>query len=200
MYLPVLDTPRLVLRTPREADVAGIAHHANDWEVARMTRRMPYPYLPASAERWIAEQAALAAAEIEYNFVLQRRDDGMVIGAAGLMRHNATEAELGYWLGRPFWRQGLGIEAGRAVVQFGFGALQLNTVYGDCLALNTASAALLRKLGMQQYDEITDTCRPGQGPVSILRFRLLAQEWQDAQDALFADAGNLAAGPDAGPP
>ncbi|GAA5785335.1 GNAT family N-acetyltransferase [Chitiniphilus shinanonensis] len=184
MYLPVLETPRLLLRAPRAEDVAGLVHHANDWEVARMTRCMPYPYVADSAVRWIDAQSDLAAAEIEYNFVLLH--DGLPIGAMGLMRRSGVEAELGYWLGRTFWRQGLAGEAAQAVVRFGFAALQLDTLYADCLAENVASAALLQRLGMTQYDEVHEQCRPDREPVSILRFCLNAQQWQDAQDALLA--------------
>jgi RimJ/RimL family protein N-acetyltransferase len=56
---------------------------------------------------------------------------------------------LGYWIGVPYWGNGYATEAGRAVLDHGFGELGLNRVYAHCFARNPASRRVLEKLGMR---------------------------------------------------
>jgi RimJ/RimL family protein N-acetyltransferase len=60
------------------------------------------------------------------------------------------QAELGFWVGKPFWRLGYASEAASAVVQFGFESLGLNRIYAFHMARNPASGKVLEKLGMQR--------------------------------------------------
>jgi RimJ/RimL family protein N-acetyltransferase len=60
-----------------------------------------------------------------------------------------SRAELGYWIGVPYWRRGFATEAGRSIVRFGFEELGLHRVQARHLERNPASGSVLRKLGMQ---------------------------------------------------
>ncbi|WP_425286314.1 GNAT family N-acetyltransferase [Candidatus Fukatsuia endosymbiont of Tuberolachnus salignus] len=55
---------------------------------------------------------------------------------------SCLRAELGYWLGSPFWRQGYATEATLAVLHFGFTQLSLNWIYASHLIHNPANFAL----------------------------------------------------------
>ena len=62
-----IQTPRLRLRTPVASDAAAIAMLASDFDVSRMTARMPHPYLRIDAEGFIsraAQSASFDAAEL----------------------------------------------------------------------------------------------------------------------------------------
>jgi RimJ/RimL family protein N-acetyltransferase len=57
-------------------------------------------------------------------------------------------AELGYWIGKPFWGRGYATEAARALVQYGFDTLGLHRIYARHLTRNPASGRVLHKIGM----------------------------------------------------
>ncbi|WP_179228637.1 GNAT family N-acetyltransferase [Leptolyngbya ohadii] len=59
-----------------------------------------------------------------------------------------SNAELGYWIGKPYWGNGYASEAAQEVMNFGLQALRLHRIYATCLGCNPASARVLQKLGM----------------------------------------------------
>jgi len=82
---------------------------------------------------------------------VEHRADGKLIGTCGFVtwfRHDAR-AEVAYALARPYWGQGLGTEAMRAVTAFGFTSMRLNRIEARCLIENRASARVLEKAGMR---------------------------------------------------
>ena len=90
---------RLTYR-PIEADDAGrVAALASDWDVARMTSRIPHPYSLLDADLWIA---SIATDE----FVRGIEYDGNLIGAVGFVEDERRQAEMGYWIGKPWWGNG----------------------------------------------------------------------------------------------
>ena len=97
--LPVLETERLVLRTPRLEDAAAIAALADDPVIAVNTALIPHPYRKQDAEAWIAQLAA--PDDDGATFGIYRKDCDVFIGACGLNRLDGT-VHLGYWLGAPY--------------------------------------------------------------------------------------------------
>ena len=59
-------------------------------------------------------------------------------------------AELGYWIGVPFWGQGHATEAVAAVLAFGFGPLGLHRIHATVFPRNPASARVLEKSGFRR--------------------------------------------------
>src|SRR5258708_34764744 len=89
----ILKSERLILRPPRPCDIQSMTVWLSDFDVARMTSRVPHPYNEGDAE-------AFLALKLEHRFVIQRKSDGVFLGMIGL---NAEEGyEFGYWLGKPF--------------------------------------------------------------------------------------------------
>ena len=60
-----------------------------------------------------------------------------------------NRAELGYWIGVPFWGRGYATEAATEVVRYGFEELGLNKIYAGYFSRNPASGNVLRKIGMR---------------------------------------------------
>ncbi|MEO1257085.1 MAG: GNAT family N-acetyltransferase, partial [Bacteroidota bacterium] len=60
------------------------------------------------------------------------------------------KAHLGYWLGEPFWNQGIATEAARVVLQFGFEKLELEKVIASHYRGNESSGKVMTKNGFQQ--------------------------------------------------
>ena len=140
----VLETERLVLRRPTLADVKAIARLANDRRVAQNTARIPHPYAVSDAEVFVnlvAEQPQ------DTNFLITR--DGEVLGGAGIDLSTSAPPEIGYWLGVPFWGQGYGTEAARAVIDYAFEEFGAPELRAGARVVNSASRRVLEKCGFQ---------------------------------------------------
>lgn len=151
--LPVLRTERLLLRSFVQADAPRIVELAGDRRIAEMTSLMPHPYLRSHAEEWVAGHPARVVAGSESIFALTRRcaDGFELIGAMGLIVQRGHErAEMGYWIGVPYWGHGYCSEAAAAVVDYGFRMLNLQRIYASHYAVNVASGRVMQKIGMTQ--------------------------------------------------
>ena len=142
---PRIETRRLALRAPDFADAGRIAGLANDLDIARMTTRLPHPYLRGDAEAFLARMAALDYAR-EAVFVIEQEDEGP-IGVVGLHRTASFAPEIGYWLGRPYWGRGFATEAASAVLAWAKTAWRQRAVISGHFADNPASGRVLEKAG-----------------------------------------------------
>ena len=68
-----LESDRLILRPPRPSDITAMTVWLSDYDVAKMTARVPYPYYEAYAEDFIA-------AAPQNRFVIARKDSGLFWG------------------------------------------------------------------------------------------------------------------------
>lgn len=146
---PTLSTKRLLLRPFSLADAPDVFRLAGDWDIASTTLNIPHPYEPGMAESWIATHPEAFDRGETVTFALVRRAGNTFIGAMGLrLEPEHRRAELGYWIGKPYWNQGLATEAARTVVRYGFEELGLNRVYASHLTRNPASGRVMQKVGM----------------------------------------------------
>ena len=146
---PTLHTRRLLLRPFRTEDGSDVRRLAGDPAVAADATAIPHPFEEGMAEAWIASHAPAFEAGAQAVFAITLREDGALVGAAGLtLDRDHRHAELGYWVGRPYWGGGYATEACEALVRYGFEALDLHRIHGNCLRRNPASARVMRKLGM----------------------------------------------------
>jgi [ribosomal protein S5]-alanine N-acetyltransferase len=93
---------------------------------------------------------ALAAGE-GYVLAITLKPDDDLIGIIGLHPHKEPQhrkAELGYWLGIPYWNGGYITEAARCMLELGFRSLGLNRIYASHFIDNPASGRVMQKLGM----------------------------------------------------
>lgn len=103
------------------------------------------------AEQWIAGHKAALAGETEVTYAVIDSETGELVGAIGLsliMEHR--RAELGYWIGVPYWGRGYGTEAANAVLRVAFEDLGLHRVLSRHFLRNPASGRVLQKIGMRQ--------------------------------------------------
>jgi RimJ/RimL family protein N-acetyltransferase len=142
-----LETERLLLRRPHAEDAAAIVPLAGDWEVAKNLGRLPHPYALADAEAFIARATEGRAAGTDFNFAITRKDDGAFMGGCGVHLRQAGHFELGYWLGRPYWKNGYATEASRRLASFAFRELKIETLIAGWFHDNPASGRVLTKLG-----------------------------------------------------
>jgi len=146
---PTLNTRRLVLRPFASADAADVKRLAGDRSVADTTLNIPHPYLDGMAEEWIATHAPGFDAGSLANFAITTLTQGELIGAIGLVIERRFDcAELGYWIANANRNEGYCTEAAKAIVTYGFDALDLNKIYASHLTRNPASGRVMQKLGM----------------------------------------------------
>lgn len=147
---PTLETGRLLLRPFRADDASAVQRHLSEWEVAQTTAAVPYPYPPGAAAEWIAGLGPRHEAGEVLAVAATRRDDGVLVGAVELRPGGrGHRADLGYWIGRPYWGRGYATEAAGAVVRWAFDVLRLHRVHASAFARNPASGAVLRRIGMR---------------------------------------------------
>ena len=142
-------TGRLLLRPLELSDAADIQRLAGDRDVASTTRDIPYPYEDGTAETWINSCWGKTTAGELAIFAITLQTDGSFLGAIGLGRDaNGAEAELSYWVGKPFWNQGYATEAVKAMIHHGLIELKLDRVYAAHFTRNPASGRVMQKAGM----------------------------------------------------
>jgi RimJ/RimL family protein N-acetyltransferase len=138
---------RVVLRPWREGDEAALVRHANSRAVWRnLTDRFPHPYGLDDARRWIALNRKLGDPPANLAIVLE----GEAVGGAGTERKTdlaQRTAEVGYWLGEPFWGRGLASDALRLVTRYAFERFDYERLEAYVLAWNPASCRVLEKAG-----------------------------------------------------
>jgi RimJ/RimL family protein N-acetyltransferase len=147
---PTLETERLILRPFDMKDAKDVQRLAGARDVASTTLNIPHPYEDGRAEDWISTHQGVFDEGKGIVFAITSKPDGALVGAISLMGINRRDlkAELGYWIGKPFWNQGFCTEAGRAVLEYGFKILGLNRIFARHLSRNPASGRVMEKLGM----------------------------------------------------
>jgi RimJ/RimL family protein N-acetyltransferase len=149
--LPTLTTERLVLRPLTLAHAPAVQRLAGAREVADTTLTVPHPYPDGVAEAWIAMHPDRFAAGDEAVFGITLRETGELMGVVGLVSTRAhRRAELGYWMGVPFWGRGFCTEAARAAVRFALTDWEMSRVTAHHFTRNPASGAVLLKAGMMR--------------------------------------------------
>lgn len=144
------ETNRLLIRLFEQSDAQMVQVLAGSEEVARTTLTIPHPYPEGAAEGWIKSTHQSAEKGDSYAFALVKKEGQALIGCMSLgvsKQHN--RAELGYWIGQPFWGQGFATEAAQRIVQFGFEDLGLNRIFAAAMTKNPGSCKVMRKIGMK---------------------------------------------------
>lgn len=173
--LPTLLTHNLVLRPLRIDDAARIVELAGNWSVARNTRRIPFPYTEELAKQFISEQRSAFNKGQEWTWAICQKDGLALIGCVGVVFEDELGAELGYWLGEPYWGQGYATEASRAVIDHVFSTCTLWEMNARHLFSNQASGRVLTKLGFQLVGFTRGTCREENQDIQL--YRLLHAAW-----------------------
>ena len=135
-----------LLRPLIPSDAASLARHANDRDVwLNLRDRFPHPYTLMDAESYIGVVAGRAE-QFSFGIVI----DGHAVGSISLIPGAdiaRRTAELGYWLGRPYWGRGVMTNAVGAVTNYAFDVLKLTRVFAVPFGHNTASCRVLERTG-----------------------------------------------------
>lgn len=151
---PRIETERLVLRPLRHADAGLMSLYCSDARVARMTRNIPHPMPPGSAEAYVERVMRGQASEMAWAIDHRASRDGEagegeLVGVVILK----DKGEIGYWVGAPFWSTGFATEAVEAVVAQVFAERRFARLTAEVFQDNPASAKVLTKAGFRYVGE-----------------------------------------------
>jgi len=174
----VMETERLVLRPWCEADAEELYKYASDPEVGPIAGWPPHTGVENSRE--IIRE--VLSAEGTYAVVL--KSTGLPVGSIGIMRNRNIptgegEAELGYWIGKPYWGQGLIPEAARECLRYCFEEMKLERVWCGCYEGNERSRRVQEKCGFRYHHTEKDRHCELMGDVRTEYISVLEkEEWE----------------------
>ena len=175
-----LESTRLILRPWRESDAGALFRYACDPQIGPAAGWPPH----ASVEDSLNVIRTVFSAPETYAVVL--KESGGPVGSAGILLGGAShvagiredEAEIGYWIGRPYWGRGLAPEAVRCLLRRCFEELGMTAVWCCYYDGNTKSRRVMDKCGFSFNHTDKDTVSP-LGDVRTEHFmRLTKEEWE----------------------
>jgi len=179
-----LRTARLLLRSLVREDVPAIVRLAGAKEIAATTMQIPHPYAEEDARNFLAHANENFLAGRSVSFAISVLAGGELCGAVGLHIVEAhRHAELGYWIGVPFWGRGYATEAASAAVAFGFETLHLNRIFAHHFAGNTASQRVLEKIGMRHEGRSRQHIQKWDRFVDLENYAMLAEDFREGEPA-----------------
>ena len=138
-----------ILREGRPEDAESVALYANNYKIARNLRdSFPFPYTVDHA-RWFIESCLKADAGQWSRAIVV---GGEAVGSISITAHGDVyrkSAELGYWLGEPFWGREIMPRAIQELCAQAFLQLRLERIDAEVFGSNLASARALEKAGFQ---------------------------------------------------
>ena len=147
---------------------------ASDARIAATTM-LPHPYPEDGAVTFIAEAMRARKAGEAYSFAVLVDDE--LVGSCGLKEVHDGQADLGYWIGVPYWGRGYASEAARLVTAFGFEALGLVRITAHALERNPASSRVLEKVGFRLVGRVPNPIAKWHPDDVIRRYALDRSAW-----------------------
>ena len=183
----MLETERLILRPWEETDAEACYQYAKDPRIG------PAAGWPVHTSVENSRQVILRVLSVPETYAIVLRETGLPIGSIGLHFHSdlaktEDEAELGYWLGAPYWGQGLVPEAAKRLICHGFTDLHLNRIWCGYYDGNEKSKRVQEKLGFAYQWTCQEAPVPLLGEIRIGHVNLLTKEawmalpWADSTE------------------
>lgn len=175
-----LETERLLLRPWREDDAEALYQYAKDPAVGPAAGWPPHTSVENSREiiRGVLSQPITWAVVLRETG-LPVGSIGLMIGGASSMKLPETEAEIGYWIGKLHWGQGLIPEAVRRVQRYAFEALGMARLWCAYYDGNEKSKRVQEKCGFVFHHTVRDVDCPLLGETRTEHYTTLSrEEWQ----------------------
>jgi [ribosomal protein S5]-alanine N-acetyltransferase len=175
-----LHSGRVRLRNFRAADIEDVFRYASDPVVTRNAGWEPHR-TPHDSMTYI--QRCLADDWGPITFAVEHVGEQRVIGVVDIRIVSRLWGlgEIGYTLARDYWGQGLNVEAGRLLLEYGFRHLGMRRIQAVCDTDNRRSYRTMEKLGMMR-ERIIPRVRVYNGRiVDRFVYSILRREWEPRQ-------------------
>lgn len=160
--LPILYTQRLTLRASIATDIPSLLKYVNNRKITDNILNFPFPYVEYHAVMRIANAYSGFGKKTHYVFaiIFRELEPEELVGEVSLNldKQNNT-AQLGYWVGEPFWNQHIASEAVEAIIRFGFEKLGLASIFAECQMNNKGSEKVMIRNNMVKQGENSDIVR-----------------------------------------
>jgi len=178
-----IETRRLWLRWPTAKDIPAIVTLAGDRAVAEMTAHIPHPLDRREVNAFLIKVREANSSGTGLTLALARREcPGGLIGLIGIAGQQAAP-HLGYWLGRPWWGNGLMSEAANALVHAFFAYTGGERLTVDALPENRASQRVIEKAGFRWAERRAMPSPARGGPRQLDWYALERADWAGRQMA-----------------
>lgn len=174
-----IETERLKLRPFEERDAKTVQKYAGDYTVADTTLNIPYPYKDGMAEEWIlSHQEKYESGEL-ITYAITLKPDNEIIGAVGLtINKRFNRAELGYWIGKPFWNRGICTEASISLIEYAFENHGFHKITANHIVRNPASGKVIEKVGMTLEGTFKEHVKKWNKMEDLKCYGILQSEWR----------------------
>ena len=145
-----IETPRLILRKAEIADADAMFHNwASDPEVTKFLTWPTYQNVETAYAILDLWKKNLENPD-NYHWMIVLKEIGEPIGSISVVNHrdDIAEAEIGYCIGKPWWRKGITTEALHAAINYLFEEVGMNRIVARHDVNNPHSGAVMRKCGM----------------------------------------------------
>ena len=136
----------VIIRQWQWTDLPNLVLYANNVNVWNNVRNyFPYPYTEEHGKAWLEKTIGV---EPVTNFAIDV--DGIAVGGIGVILNAdvyVMSAEISYWIGEPFWGQGIATEAVRQMVEYIFYYFDIVRLYAEVFESNKSSMRVLEKNG-----------------------------------------------------
>ena len=147
---PTIETKRLILRPWTLDDAPEIQRFLSDRDIASNIANIPYPIEDGYAEQWVRRRIERVEKGEVVSFAITHGQEGYFIGAIGFnINKEHNWADIGFWIGKPYWNHGYCTESAQALLEYGFDVLKLNRIWGQHMTRNPASGKVMQKIGMK---------------------------------------------------
>lgn len=190
-----LETRRLWLRWPRQIDGQAVARLAGEKDVALMTASIPYPYPPEKADAFVLASRRENMEGTSLTLAISPKGKpGTLIGLVSLTPDGPGVAELGFWLGRPYWGEGFMTEAVEAMIDAYFSIAGGEAIVASTQVVNLNSRRVLEKCGFAHLGSGSRDLPARGGSHPVEEFRLDRRGWSALKERREAGLTNLAGG------
>lgn len=153
----MIETERLILRPWQESDADALYKYASDSRVSELALWPTHTSVEMS--QWVIREIFIPNI---YSFAMVLKSTGEAIGCIGLVPEGmenyapeACEREVGYWIGHPYWNQGLTSEALMGFMAYCRDSLSLSSLLITTDSRNIASGCVAQKCGFSLIDSFT---------------------------------------------
>ena len=176
---PTIQTDRLLLRPFALEDASMVQTLAGEKDIASTTLNLPHPYEDGMAEEWIGTHQERYEKGESVVLAIVLNDNRTLIGAIGLeINKDNDRAELGYWIGKPYWNKGYCTEAARALIQHGFDVLGLVRIHASHFRRNPASGRVMQNIGMIHEGSLRKHITKWGKQEDLEIYGILKEEWK----------------------
>lgn len=170
-----ITTERLLIREFESGDLTELAERYRDTDLET----------PERTRHYIRHALAAAREELRlvHDYALLARDDGRLIGRAGLRRSAAEPRDGQSWfvIDPREWNKGFVTEAAAGLFRFFFEDLAMHRLWGECNPHHQASARVMEKLGMTREAHFRENAFISGSWQDTAVYALLEREWRAAR-------------------